>query len=98
MLIEGLVSSCGICGRVSAKRTWWMPKRIAISCRRQARFFSQVVQSRQCAESSSSRIIRRYLSRRAVLVRIFSPLRGAIVQAASILPVSSSTMHMRHAP
>ena len=70
-----------------------------ISCKRQARFFSQVVQSRQCAESSSSMIMRRYLSSRAVLVRMCSSFFGGMVQAASIFPVpSSSTMHIRHAP
>lgn len=64
-----------------------------------ARFFSQVVQSRQCAESSSSMIMRRYLSSRAVLVRMCSSFFGGMVQAASIFPVpSSSTMHIRHAP
>ena len=60
---------------------------------------AQVVQSRQCAESSSSMIMRRYLSSRAVLVRMCSSFFGGMVQAASIFPVpSSSTMHIRHAP
>jgi hypothetical protein len=76
-----------------------MPKRTAISCRRQERFFSQAVQSRQCEASISSSIMRRYLRRRDVLVRMRMPFFGLVVQAASILPVSrSSTIHMRHAP
>ena len=50
-------------------------------------------------QSISSSIMRRYLRRRDVLVRMRMPFFGLVVQAASILPVSrSSTMHMRHAP
>ena len=99
IVTAGLEKSILTCSRVSSKRTRWMPKRTAISCKRQARFFSQVVQSRQCAESSSSMIMRRYLSSRAVLVRMCSSFFGGMVQAASIFPVpSSSTMHIRHAP
>ena len=41
---------------------------------------------------------RRCFSRRAELVLITIPLRGSSEQEASILPRSSSTMHMRQAP
>lgn len=60
---------------------------------------AQVVQEQSWAASSSSSIIRRCLSSRAVLVLISMPSRGSMEQEASIFPVfTSSTMHIRHAP
>ncbi len=51
-----------------------------------------------CEKSGSSRIVRRCLRSRMLLVLMFMPSRGSMEQAASIFPRSSSTMHMRHAP
>ena len=58
-VIALLLRSTGGSSRVSGKRMSWMPKRIAISCKRQERFFSQVVQSRQWAARISSMMVRR---------------------------------------
>ena len=80
------------------KRICRTPKRWASSCNRQLPLLAQVVQEQSWAANSSSSIIRRCLSSRAVLVLISMPSRGSMEQEASILPFTSSTMHIRHAP
>ena len=96
--MAGLESSTVVSSRLSPKRTFRTPKRMASSWRWQSPLFSQVVQEQLWEASISSRIIRRCFSRRAVLVLIFSPSRGCMEQEVSIFPRSSSTTHIRHAP
>ena len=94
-----LVLSFSRRGLVSLKRMRCTPNCCARLCSWQLPDLAQVVHSQSWEESSSSRIMRRCFSRRAVLVRMDMPSRGSMEQEASSFPVLvSSTMHIRHAP
>ena len=97
-MMEGEESSIGCCFLVLGKRMSLSSSLAASSCSRQVWFFSQTVQSLQWDARISSRIILLWCCSLGVLVFITMPCLGGVEQEAIRLPLSSSTMHMRHAP